>query len=166
MLLDILFCLQVALSALCCWPQNTRAHNTQFVHDLKPMHITCDTVLIGHAVAKNLLFFTSSTVLCACFNVSQLWCTQCRSHGTSLQLASHAVYIVIPAGFSAAGTCGDQNRDITPERCDGTQANQIWLLWNQATRSSEPVCCSENHQNWLLRRCKSCSSSKPLTYFD
>ena len=92
------------------------------------MHVTCDTAVIGHAVVKNLLFFTSSTAVCGCFRVSQLHCTIPRSDVTSNEACTlflHHIYV--PAGFCAAGTCG---RDNMPDHCDRTQAKQVWSLYD------------------------------------
>lgn len=105
------------------------------------IHVTCDTAVIGHAVVKNLLFFTSSTAVCGCFRVSQLHCTLSRSDVTSNEACTlflHHIYV--PAGFCAAGTCG---RDNMPDHCDRTQAKQVWSLYDIVAPLQETLnfCC-------------------------
>ena len=126
-------------------------------------HVTCDTAVIGHAVAKNLLFFTSSTAVCGCFRVSQLHCTPARCDVTSNEACTlflHHIYV--PAGFCAAGTCG---RDNMPDHCDRTQAKQVWSLYDTVAPLQETlnfVAGSSRSLSLLARYC-SCS---PLTCAD
>jgi len=129
-------------------------------------HVTCDTAVIGHAVAKNLLFFTSSTAVCGCLSVNQLHCTLPRSDVTSTEACTvFSYYIYTPAGFCAAGTCG---RDSVPDHCDRTQAKQVWSLYDILAPFQETLNFVASSSRSLTSACLilQCSFCFPLTYAD
>lgn len=114
------------------------------------MHVTCDAAVIGHAVVKNLLFFTSSTAVCGCFSVSQLHCTLPRSDATFNDACTVFLHhIDTPAGFCAAGTCG---RDNMPDQ-DRTQAKQAWSLSDMVAPLQETLNFVANPSRSLTSAC-------------